>query len=122
MTTAIVRGMNRFRFLPVVAALVLALIGASVAAANPVEAQYNKPSITKPQVKGKESTVTNSKKTTSSTTNTAQNTSPAATTAPSSGTLPFTGLNLGIFLIVGGVAVASGFGLRRIASRRTLDR
>lgn len=43
--------------------------------------------------------------------------SPAQTSAPtvsSSGTLPFTGADIALFLVVGGVLVVAGVGLRRL--------
>ena len=147
--------------LALVASVVVAIVGAPIAGANPVSTQYDEPTVTQPPVTESvtppvteaatqppatteptvtESTVTEptvteptepvtvpeSKGTAASNTvntSNATTTAPAeVTTVPSSNDLPFTGLDLGVFLMIGGVAVASGLGLRRVAARRSLDR
>ena len=119
------------------------MVGAPIAGANPVSEQYDVPSTTPPptddsttppptddsttppvtddsttspvsQVNGETSTVKKAKPAA------VTETAPAAA-VPASGTLPFTGLDLGLFLVVGGVAVASGLALRRVAARRPDD-
>lgn len=144
--------------LALVASVVVAIVGAPIAGANPVSTQYDEPTVTQPPVTESvtppvteaatqppatteptvteptvtEPTVTEpvtvpeSKGTAASNTvntSNATTTAPAeVTTVPSSSDLPFTGLDLGVFLMIGGIAVASGLGLRRVAARRSLDR
>ena len=139
--------------LALVASTAVAIVGAPVAGANPVSAQYDNPSIASPvtenpsiaspvtenpsvtspvtenpsvtspviKVKGTSNTAKTAGTTTEPTP--AQVTQPAqVATVSSNGTLPFTGLDLGLFLVIGGVAVASGLGLRRVAARRPENR
>ena len=109
--------MTKQILMALVASVVVAIAVAPIAGANPVGAQYDKPSTTKsvstpaPTVKGE------------STSETVPAATPTQVVKVSTGeTLPFTGLDLGLFLVIGGVAVASGLGLRRVAARRSLDR
>lgn len=118
-------GMNK-RALILMAFVVfaVAVVGAPVAGANPVSQQYDVPSIqpvtddssTSPvsEVNGETTTVKNGKPAT------VREAAPVEA-VPVSGTLPFTGLDLGLFLVIGGVAVASGLALRRVAARRPED-
>ena len=123
----------------------MTMVGAPIAGANPVSEQYDVPSTTPPAVDDSstppvtdDSTVTppatdnpsdtspvsqvNGKTTTVKNAKPAEVTETAPVAAvPASGTLPFTGLDLGLFLVVGGVAVASGLALRRVAARRPED-
>ncbi len=145
-----------------VASVVVVIVGAPIAGANPVSTQYDEPSVTQPPVTESvtpppvteavtqppvtppvteavtppvteavtppvtEAVTPPVTKATaaSNTVNTSNPTTAPAevTTVASGGGLPYTGLDLGVFLMIGGVAVASGLGLRRVAARRSLDR
>ena len=138
--------MNKRILMALVASVVVAIVGAPVAGANPVSTQYDQPSVTPPPVtqppvtqppvtEPSTSQPSTSQPSTSEpapkvegTSNTVKNASVVTTPKPaqvtkvaSSDTLPFTGLDLGLFLMIGSVAVASGLGLRRVAARRSLD-
>ncbi len=155
--------MTKKILLALVASVVVAIVAAPIAGANPVSTQYDAPTITQPPVTTPtvtppvtDATVTpptvtepttteptTTEPTTTEPTTTepvtepvtkataasntvdsgnATTTQPAPATVSSSDELPFTGLDLGLFLVIGGVAVASGLGLRRVAARRTHDR
>ncbi|RDI74837.1 hypothetical protein Gocc_1726 [Gaiella occulta] len=93
-------------------------MGAPIAGATPVKTQYDNQTTSiaseQPQVKAASKGAKSSAK--------PQVTATAAPTpAPnvaSSGELPFTGLNIGLVLLFGAVAIVAGLGLRRVAARR----
>lgn len=96
---------------------VVAIVGAPIAGATPVKTQYDNQTTSiaseQPQVKAASKGAKGSAKPQVTAAPT-----PAPNVARSSGELPFTGLNIGLVLLFGAVAIVAGLGLRRVASRR----
>jgi hypothetical protein len=106
--------MKRFSILMVGAVLAFSVSGTALASGGGSTCQsYN------PQTCSVISTTTTrtTTPTTSSTTptSTATSTSPATTAAVASGTLPFTGLDVGLLLVGGGVLLGTGLLVRRFS-------
>ncbi len=96
-------------------------VGAQVAGATPVESQYAKPPVTNPPPKVEGKTAVSVAKPAKAKPAVATPVATKVTAVASTGTLPFTGLNLTLFLAIGGIATLSGLGLRRVAARRSSD-
>jgi hypothetical protein len=140
--------MNTKRTAALVAGIVVAIVGAPVAGASPVNTQYDNPTPsvvteqptvtpiqpavtpTQPTVKQPTVKAASAKATGAKATGTVKKSKPVkvkavkpaakpvAKPAPVVASLPFTGLDLGIVLLFGGVAIAGGLGLRHVAARR----